>query len=164
MQRHHAILPEMHQVASGDQRPRVPRPVQVVSFLPHGSVRLVFLLSYQPRHFPHTAEFALVASAARIKGGKDLVRPTCHRSLDRFVGTQVILRREAREKPASHSWRLVGFETTVLSNRHTSSLLRAPRTAYLSTSPLLLLHRLGSSRWKPNIPSLQIYGSYCGQC
>lgn len=42
MQGYHVILSEVHQIASRNQRPGMPQPLKVVSFLPDGSVRILY--------------------------------------------------------------------------------------------------------------------------
>jgi putative component of membrane protein insertase Oxa1/YidC/SpoIIIJ protein YidD len=85
MQEYHAILLEVYQVPSWVQRPRVPRPLQVIPFLSNGAVRA--LQSF--RHTsPATQRYKRCCPAH--KGGEDLVKPSCQSHWDQVIGSSCL--------------------------------------------------------------------------
>lgn len=154
----------MHQVASRLQRPRMSQPFQIIPLLPHGSVRTtsLFVIYSQPRPTYYSIGPSYDALSSSKREG-DLVIPTCQSSLNQVVGSLKVGRQQAaRERCCTpHSLPLVRYETSELSNRHSSSLhnpLSAQACLEQHTRPprkphphFLLSDRLGSIRMKRSI-------------
>lgn len=103
MQGHHDVLSQMHQIAQRLQRSRVSRPLQIIPFLSHGSVRtdVPFVICCQP--WSTQCPIGIGNQAApSSKGAADLVEPTCQSVLSleaRFSGQS----RQEAKGAESHS-------------------------------------------------------------
>jgi hypothetical protein len=123
MQRDHAIIPEVHQIAPRLQRSRVPQPFQILSLVPNGSVRALLLFFIQIPPNLYTAKQHFSCNIGPMQG----MRASCDTELSKFFEPgrryfeDVVGKRLKGEIRCPTFLPLIVSETMRLSNRHAST-------------------------------------------